>query len=625
MILRTDGPPDRGRYSLGVFGSLVIHVVLAAAVFYVAGTMRPADRADAGAVAGRNMGRHSSALLRAGRYGGDPTGTMGSMPRPAEVSASFPVKQVESLGLRMGIGHVIDHLWQSTLFAIAAGLLTLAFRRNRARVRYALWFAASVKFLVPFSLMVWLGSFITSSALAFLGTSDPLGAAGSLGSPGSPGALDSPPIWLLLLQDLARYLPFSGIGGIGQSLATTGTAALWPSTFTITEVTRAWLILLLLGIWTCGFFAIVAYRIKQSRRLWDVVLTSRRVELLDVKVPKRLQVGLADGLLEPGVLGWMRPVLLLPADIESHLTRPEIEAIVAHELCHVRRFDNMTAAIHMVVEAIFWFHPLVWWLGARLVDERERACDEHVLRTGGAPGPYAQGILNVCKRYVESPLASVSGVGSANVRQRIDAILANRIGEATGTWKKVMLSALIMCVVIVPLAAGAMQAPPAPNEPTESRRDRSPLGEFRFKESVAVMPQREASPLDAASAGTPAVTAYALVVARDDGQLGPELTRSPTSARDAARENSEDNVVVRPGAISADGITLSRLAALVAKVIERDVEDHTGLTGHFTLRLTWASASDARGPSLFTAMQQQLGLRLVPLAASDSRLPPTSR
>jgi bla regulator protein BlaR1 len=162
-------------------------------------------------------------------------------------------------------------------------------------------------------------------------------------------------------------------------------------------------------------------------------------------------------------------------DIEHHLTRPEIEAIIAHELCHVRRFDNMTAATHMVGEAIFWFNPLVWWLGTRLVDERERACDEYVLSTVDAPGSYAQGILNICERYVESPLASISGVRSANLRHRIDAIRANRVGEATGVWKKLILSAVIMCVVIVPLAAGAMQAPPASNE---SRRDRSRLGDL---------------------------------------------------------------------------------------------------------------------------------------------------
>ena len=69
---------------------------------------------------------------------------------------------------------------------------------------------------------------------------------------------------------------------------------------------------------------------------------------------------------------------------------------MAHEVCHVRRRDNLTAALHMLVEAAFWFHPLVWWLGARLVAERERACDEAVLRLGRRPEAYAEGILKVC-------------------------------------------------------------------------------------------------------------------------------------------------------------------------------------------------------------------------------------
>jgi hypothetical protein len=53
-----------------------------------------------------------------------------------------------------------------------------------------------------------------------------------------------------------------------------------------------------------------------------------------------------------------------------------MEAMLAHELCHVRRRDNLVAAMHMMVEAVFWFHPLVWWIGVRLMEERERACDE---------------------------------------------------------------------------------------------------------------------------------------------------------------------------------------------------------------------------------------------------------
>ena len=77
----------------------------------------------------------------------------------------------------------------------------------------------------------------------------------------------------------------------------------------------------------------------------------------------------------------------------------------------------------MIVEAMFWFHPLVWWIGVRLLEERERACDEKVLRPGNEPRDYAEGILNVCKLYVESPLVCMSGVTGSDLRKRIQAIL----------------------------------------------------------------------------------------------------------------------------------------------------------------------------------------------------------
>ena len=70
----------------------------------------------------------------------------------------------------------------------------------------------------------------------------------------------------------------------------------------------------------------------------------------------------APGRFEPGIFGIWRPVLLLPEGITERLSPAQLEAIVAHELCHVRRRDNLTGAIHMVVETIFWFHPLVWWI-----------------------------------------------------------------------------------------------------------------------------------------------------------------------------------------------------------------------------------------------------------------------
>jgi uncharacterized protein (TIGR03435 family) len=110
------------------------------------------------------------------------------------------------------------------------------------------------------------------------------------------------------------------------------------------------------------------------------------------------------------------------------------------------------------------------------------------------------------------------------------------------------------------------------------------------------------------TAGSASTIAYVLVVAHADRQLGPGLTRVPTSAEAAGA----DTVDVRLGTISADGITSARLAALIASVLDHPVEDRTGLAGRFHVRLTWDS--DVGSLSLQTAMQQQLGLQVVPNA-----------
>ena len=113
--------------------------------------------------------------------------------------------------------------------------------------------------------------------------------------------------------------------------------------------------------------------------------------------------------MKPGLVGIFRPVILLPQGIEQQLSPAELKAILAHELCHWRRRDNLLAAFHMLVEALFWFFPLVWWLGARLNAERERACDESVLAAGNDPA-------DLCRRHPES-LPRLSAI-AAGLRRR---------------------------------------------------------------------------------------------------------------------------------------------------------------------------------------------------------------
>lgn len=165
--------------------------------------------------------------------------------------------------------------------------------------------------------------------------------------------------------------------------------------------------------------------------------------------------------LEPGIFGIVRPVLVWPESISARLEDAHLEAILAHELWHVRRRDNLAAAIHMVVEAIFWFHPLVWWLGARLVNERERACDELVLESGRERQVYAESILKTCEFCVESPLACVSGVTGADLKKRIVYIMTRSAQRKLDYGRKLLLGTAGLVAITFPVTFGALNVTPS--------------------------------------------------------------------------------------------------------------------------------------------------------------------
>jgi bla regulator protein BlaR1 len=318
---------------------------------------------------------------------------------------------------------LLNHLWQSTVFAVAVGLLTLLFRSNGAHTRYWLWFAASCKFLIPFSLLSDLGTHLSWRS--------------------------APATMPLALGDFAR--PFSmstaAVGALpaGVPLAPIGA---------VHGVGVNWL-LVVLGVWACGTIAIGARWMRRWLRLRAEVRKASPVEL-NVAIPARSSAT----PIEPGVVGLFRPVLLLPEGICERLTPSQMKTILAHEMCHVRRRDNLTAAMHMLVEAVFWFHPLVWWIGRQMIVEREAACDEAVLAQSGDREGYAEALLTVCKFYVESPLASAAGVAGADLKKRIEWIMTPRITHKLNLAKKMLLAAAATATVLAPIAIASLFAIP---------------------------------------------------------------------------------------------------------------------------------------------------------------------
>jgi bla regulator protein BlaR1 len=309
---------------------------------------------------------------------------------------------------------LLNHLWQSTLFAAVAGLLTLLLRRNRARTRYWLWLAASMKFLIPFALLVNVGSYFA-----------PRTPSASIAAPAQPSIEQT-----LLAPALAIATPVA----VPQS----------PSRLPA----------VLFAAWLCGFLIVLFFWWRQWHRIRVAVRCAK-----PCPVGMTIPTMSSPTLLEPGVFGVLRPVLLLPDGIGERLTPNQLQAILAHELCHVRCHDNLAAAVHMLVEAVFWFHPLVWWIGKRLVDERERACDEEVLRLGSEPRAYAEGILKVCELYLESPLACVAGITGSNLRKRIRGIMMHRVAQQLDAGRKLLLMATAAAAFAGPVWFGVLNAP----------------------------------------------------------------------------------------------------------------------------------------------------------------------
>jgi beta-lactamase regulating signal transducer with metallopeptidase domain len=313
------------------------------------------------------------------------------------------------------IGAILDHLWQSTLFTVCAGLLTLILRRNGAHIRYGLWFCASLKFFIPFSLL-------TLASRSLIHPVVPTYAI-------APSTVDA-------VEHVAQPFSFTAVPA---SLAATAPHS---------SVTQILLVLWIVGAVTVG----LVWFMRGSRL--SAALRSAKPLAMSVRLP--VPVKSTTSALEPGLVGIWRPILLLPEGIAASLSVREMNAVLAHELCHLRRRDNLTAAVHMLVEAVFWFYPVVWWLGARLIDERERACDESVLASGNEPEAYAQGILKVCRFYVQSQLACAAGVSGADLKKRVVGIMMNRRSTRLSTAKKIILATAGIAALVSPFLAGRL-------------------------------------------------------------------------------------------------------------------------------------------------------------------------
>lgn len=341
-----------------------------------------------------------------------------------------------------------NHLWQSTLFAAAAALLTLALRKNSARVRYVIWLVASLKFLVPFSLLVAVGSLFSWRHVPVSTTSG---------------------MYMVEVVGQPFTKPLTVNTVVPAPIASGSVMQLLPPLLCV------WLIgvVAVLCVWIVRWWR-VANSLRKARPLTEgrEYSTLRRLEERH-PAPAPVKLMLSEFSLEPGIFGIVRPTLLWPRSVSDHLDDTHLESIIAHELCHVRRRDNLAAVVHMLVEAVFWFHPLVWWIGSQLIAERERACDEAVIELGSHRHTYAESILKVCEFCLSSPLTCVSGVTGADLKKRMVQIMTDRVVRKLSFARKLLLWMAACLAIALPIALGLFNV-----TPTRAESPRSSVPKF---------------------------------------------------------------------------------------------------------------------------------------------------
>ena len=560
---------------------------------------------------------------------------------------------------------LIDFVWQGALVAVVLAIALQAVRRRSARVRYVL----------------------STAALAAL-------------------------MALPIVTTAARYAAapdHAATVGTGQSslvarIADRDVAAV---PYARRDVTPALMILepWVLPLWSLGVLllsirlvvgGIELRQLRRTGRRADQHLRERVSRLAGrMGIGRRIQVVTSTRAEGPSVIGWLRPLILLPPAMAMGLTPSQLDAVLAHELAHVRRHDYLVNIVQTVAETLLFYHPAVWWVSQRMRIERELCCDDEAVGVCGDAALYARALVTIARLHVP---AMAMGSAGGSVTDRVQRLLGLRGNESrrSAAFGVVAITAALVSILVATMNGQAepprfevASVKPVPAEATRGfggveflpggvvRGTRVPLFLLvtaaydiglkqlhwesdllteRFDIDARVDPK--ALPPEGATLGQTmqalrpvlrerlksllaerfklAIHAeqrdspvYALVV----GPNGHKLTRAARNCAPATLAEATSGVAIcgrqgggPAGGLRYRGVELAVLVDALTAFLDRNVVDRTGIQGRFDIDLPpWNTAGLPRpqgadaaeelqpsqdDPSIFTLLQEQLGLRL---------------
>jgi beta-lactamase regulating signal transducer with metallopeptidase domain len=350
-------------------------------------------------------------------------------------------QMIERLGWML-----IHFVWQAAVVALLLAATLRLLRRSSSSIRYAAACAA-LGLIVVLPLVT----------MQLVPVTRPVAEAGP------------PPVFARVAsapaQQVVKYAPAPPVNV--KSLQTAGVAVPIPLKERFISVLAPALPYLVLG-WLIGVFGLSAWHLggwtqlqrlkrRMVRPTADVLQTS--LTSLAARLGVRRAIGLLESMLieVPTVVGWVRPVILLPAGALTGLSGAQLEAILAHELAHVRRYDYLVNILQTVIEILGFYHPALWWISHQIRVERENCCDDLAVRLCGDSIQYARALTHLEEmRHRRTDLAVAADGGS--LLSRVARLLGRPAQEDRRfTW----LPGLIALALITALIALAVCSVPA--------------------------------------------------------------------------------------------------------------------------------------------------------------------
>jgi len=348
---------------------------------------------------------------------------------------------------------LVHFLWQGALIAIAARLLL------------ALVTSAGARYWISVAALV-------SMPLAVLGTAAGTGAA----------ARAYPPVRALVPEDPERPAaapivdaspaPSPSPSAAPSPIAATGADLRARLDAAMPLLVIGWLVgVALLAMRLLGGLVMTRRLVRQHVEPVGAATQAMLGRLMGQLGVRRAVTVLSSGVARvPAVIGWLRPVILLPASALTGLAPAQLEIILAHELAHIRRHDYLVNLAQAVIETLLFYHPGVWWLGARIREEREHCCDDLAVRIAGSPVAYAEALLSLETLRGAAGLA-VAATGGSLV-SRVERLLGVERRDALPRWAAGAIVALML------VAGGAAIAQTSDAPETMPAAERPPATDF---------------------------------------------------------------------------------------------------------------------------------------------------